>query len=149
MRHATLTRYCVCLSLIAAALAVVVGSPVPLLAQETRPPNDVGESSFASQAAEIVADLAAERFDPVYELFDPTMRDMLSEAGLANAWRTYQELLGAFQSADQPSLGMQGDLIIAQIPVQLARGDGEVRIVFHPDGTLAGLFFRCAEGVRC
>jgi hypothetical protein len=78
-------------------------------------------------------------------LFDPTMTAQLPEDQLANAWRTNQELLGAFQSAAAPTSRMAGELTVELVPVRMANGDGTIQIVFHPDGTIAGLFFRRAE----
>jgi hypothetical protein len=36
---------------------------------------------------------------------------------------------------------MRGEPTVEQVPVQLANSSGEIRITFHPDGTIAGLFF--------
>lgn len=96
---------------------------------------------FDGQAIQVVADLAAGDFADVAAQFDPVVSAQLSAAGLAGAWSDYQALLGAFQSAGQPTSVMLQGLTVEQVPVQLAQGPGEVRIAFHPDGTIAGIFF--------
>jgi hypothetical protein len=104
----------------------------------------VEAASFDAQSSQIVADLVAGSFDEVRARFDATLTDQLSEGALANAWRTYQEVLGAYQSVGQPTSVMRGELTVEQVPVQLANAPGEIRITFHPDGTVAGLFFLTA-----
>jgi hypothetical protein len=98
-------------------------------------------SPFDDQVNQIVSDIVQGNFGAVRAQFDPLMMDLISEDGLAAAWQTYQELLGAFAAADQPTSVMRGDLTVVQVPVHLAGGDGEIRITFHPDGAIAGLFF--------
>src|SRR4051794_27158117 len=51
-------------------------------------------AAFDAQANQIVEQIVAGDFAGVRGQFDATMMDQLSEEGLANAWRTYQELLG-------------------------------------------------------
>ena len=119
------------------ALLVAIGLAVMLLS----PASSFAAQDFDAQASQVVAELVDGRFADVRARFDATMTDQLSEEGLATAWRSYQELFGPFQSADQPTSVMRGDLTVEQVPVHLANSDGEIRIAFHPDGSIAGLFF--------
>jgi hypothetical protein len=96
---------------------------------------------FDAQALQIVSDLSTGDFTDVEAQFDPTMSAALPQDALAQAWTTYQQMLGTFQSAGQPTSVMLGALTVEQVPVQLAQGPGEVRVTFHPDGTVAGLYF--------
>jgi hypothetical protein len=97
--------------------------------------------SFDAQAQQVVANLSLGNYADVEARFDATVAAQLPRAALANAWVTYQQSLGTFQSAGQPTSVMRGDLTVEQVPVQLSQGPGEVRITFHPDGTIAGIFF--------
>jgi hypothetical protein len=116
------------------AAPLITQQPTVAFAQDDVP-------GFEAQASQLVDDIVAGRFATVGERFDPTMLDVQSEEGLASAWLTYQEVLGSFQSAGQPHPLLRGHLTVEQVPVQLARSEGEIRIVFHPDGTIAGHFF--------
>ena len=97
--------------------------------------------SFDARAEQVVTDLNAGDFSDVAAEFDATMSSQLTADDLALAWKTYQDLLGSFQSAGQPTSVMRGDITVEQVPVQLAQSPGEVRVSFNPDGTIAGLFF--------
>lgn len=97
--------------------------------------------SFDSQASQIVTEIAAGQFAAVRAQFDSTMTDKVSETDMSSAWSSYQQALGNFQSAGQPTSVVRGDLTVEQVPIQLAQGSGEVRVTFHPDGTIAGLYF--------
>lgn len=127
----------------AVVLFNMLAGPVALRAQNDNAPD------FAVLSVETVSNIVSGNFPEVYALFDPTMTDLVSEEGVANAWRTFQELLGPFQSAGEPLMVMQGELTIAGAPVQMAQGEGEIQLAFHPDGTIAGIFFLCARPGGC
>jgi hypothetical protein len=78
--------------------------------------------------------------------FDATMQPLLSAPALGQAWKTYQEQFGAYQSHGAPEDIQRGDLTVVNVPLQMARQPGEFRITVHPDGTVAGLYF-LNEGV--
>jgi hypothetical protein len=96
---------------------------------------------FASQADQVVADLAARNFTAVEAKFDPTMKALLTLPLLQNAWTGYQKLLGSYRSHSAPTFARVGQNDVERVPVTMAHGQGEVRISFHPDGTMAGLAF--------
>jgi hypothetical protein len=96
---------------------------------------------FSQKATVVVTQLAAGQFHAIEASFDATMTAQLSEAVLANNWRGFQELLGKFKSADAPTEVSKGALTVERVTVHMAGGDGEVRITYHTDGTIAGLFF--------
>src|SRR5437879_5717170 len=89
-----LTRL-LCSAFISALITTMAAGGTLIRAQE----GAQGSSAFDVNASEIVANIIAERWSDVRALFDPAMLDAMSEDDLANSWRTYQELLGTFQSA--------------------------------------------------
>ena len=95
----------------------------------------------AARADQAVAELSSGDFAAVEANFDPTMRVALPVASLQNSWTTYQQLLGAYRRHDAPSSVMKGQLDVERVPVTMANASGEIRITFHPDGTIAGLYF--------
>lgn len=78
--------------------------------------------------------------------FDQTMTDMLSAPALGQAWITYQQLLGTYQSHGDPQDVQRGELTVVNVPLQMEHTPGQFRLTVHPDGTVAGLYF-LKEGV--
>jgi len=101
---------------------------------------------FKAAASALVADLAAGKFADVEAKFDATMKSQLSVTVLQNNWRTYQELVGAYKSHGTPTEVKQGEIAVEQVPIATATGAGEIRVSYHPDGTIAGLFLLRASG---
>ncbi len=96
--------------------------------------------AFAARADQVVADLVAGRYAAVTAQFDPLLATQIPTPALASAWTSYQQLLGAYQRHDPPRSVQAGGLDVERIDVTMARGPGEVRVTFHPDGTIAGLY---------
>ncbi len=96
---------------------------------------------FASQADQVVADLAAGNFAAVQAKLDPAMQAASSVADLRKAWTAYQGLLGSYRSHVAPASVRVGQIDVERVPVIMAHGQGEVRISFPPDGIIQGLFF--------
>jgi hypothetical protein len=88
-----------------------------------------------------VADLAAGHFTAVEGKFDPTLKASLTLPALQHAWTTYQQLLGVYRHHLAPASVRVGQLDVERVPVTMAHGQGEVRISFNPNGTIAGLYF--------
>lgn len=100
-----------------------------------------GEPSFDDRANQVLCLILAGRFADVRAQFDATMLAALSEEQLADAWRGYLDIFGEFESAGRPTSLPFGANIVEQVPVRMARSEGEIRVTFNPDGTIAGLFF--------
>lgn len=78
--------------------------------------------------------------------FDSTMKSALSAEALGQAWTTYQQTMGAYQSHGDPQDLQRGDITVVNVPLQMQHEPGQFRLSVHPDGTIAGLFF-LKEGV--
>ena len=100
---------------------------------------------FSGKADQIVKDLGTSAYTDVSASFDQTMKTQLPQAALQNAWTSYQQLLGSYKSHSAPASVMKGQLDVERVPVTMANAKGEVRITFHPDGTVAGLYFLKAD----
>jgi hypothetical protein len=96
---------------------------------------------FASQADQVVANLAAGNFTAVEAKFDPTLKAHLTLPTLQNAWTTYQQMLGSYRNHSAPTFVRVGQLDVERVPVKMAHGPGDVSISFRPDGAMAGLAF--------
>ncbi|MFN8038723.1 MAG: DUF3887 domain-containing protein [Acidimicrobiales bacterium] len=100
----------------------------------------VPAAGFSAKADQVMADLVAGRYAAITAQFDPLLATQLPTPALASAWTSYQQLLGAYQRHDPPVSVAAGGLDVERIMVTMARGAGEVRVTFHQDGTIAGLY---------
>ncbi len=94
---------------------------------------------FASQADQVVADLAAANFTAVEAKFDPAMTNAARTLPLQKAWTGCQDALGTYRSHGAPTFARTGQFDLEQIPVTWANGPGVVTITFNPNGTIDGL----------
>lgn len=106
----------------------------------TTPTSALPTGGFGAKADQVVADLVAGRYGAVTAQFDPLLAAQLPTPALASAWTSYQQLLGAYVRHSPPVSAPAGDLDVERVMVTMARGSGEVRVTFHPDGTIAGLY---------
>src|SRR5581483_9011897 len=103
------------------------------------PSTSVTLMSPDQRALAILDDILQGDFTAATANFDVQMKH-LTPKDLANAWRTYQEAFGKYQSHGAPADVQRGELTVVNIPLQMERMPGEFRVTFHPDGTVAGLF---------
>ena len=94
---------------------------------------------FASQAGQVVADLAAGNFTAVQAKFDSAMIKADQAVSLPKAWAACQDALGTYRSHGAPTSARTGQFDNEQVPVTWANGPGVVIVTFNPDGTIAGL----------
>ena len=94
---------------------------------------------FASQASQVVTDLAAGNFTAVESKFDPAMMKASQAVPLDKAWAACQQVLGAYRSHGTPTFARKGQFDLEQVPVTMANGPSVVTITFNPSGTMAGL----------
>lgn len=73
--------------------------------------------------------------------FSPAMAQTLPAPALAQQWARYQNLLGNYQTHGQPQDLTQGELTVVNLPLNMARTPGQLRITVDHDGHIAGLFF--------
>ena len=94
---------------------------------------------FASQAGQVMADLAAGNFTAVQGKFDPGMIKAAQALPLPKAWADCQDALGTYRSHGAPTSARAGPYDNEQVPVMWANGPGVVIVTFDPGGTIAGL----------
>lgn len=69
------------------------------------------------------------------------MKQQLTPEALASTWTTYQEAFGKYLSHGAPQDVLLGELTVVNVPLQMEKEPGEFRVTFHPDATVAGLYF--------
>jgi Protein of unknown function (DUF3887) len=91
-------------------------------------------------ARTVIDDLAHARWADVRARFDATMRDGLTEEGLAEAWAHIVGLAGAYESHGDTVAARTGLLTTTNTPLIFEAGDFVARITFRDDRTIAGLY---------
>jgi hypothetical protein len=91
-------------------------------------------------ARTVIDDLAHSRWADVSARFDATMRDRLTEEGLAEAWAHIVGLAGAYEGHGDTDAARAGDFTTTNTPLAFEAGDFVARITFRDDRTLAGLY---------
>ena len=94
---------------------------------------------FASQAGQVVTDLAAGNYAAVESKFDPAMVQAAQSLPVQQAWAACQDVLGKYRSHGAPTFARKGGFDLEQVPVTMANGPGVVTITYNPSGTIAGL----------
>src|SRR5690606_2713128 len=120
------------LALAAAVLAATATAQTP-------PP---ANPEVAARAETVVADMAAGRFDEVYERFDQKMRAALPAAKLAAGWNAVRQASGSFDSVVSTATSTREGYEIAVVTCAFERTNVEVQVVFNGAGEIAGLAMR-------
>ena len=104
-------------------------------AMNTSPLPEAGELATA-----VIDDLAHARWSDVSARFDATMRERLTEEGLAEGWAHIVGQAGAYESHGDTETVRAGDFTTTDTPLSFEAGDFVARITFRDDRTLAGLY---------
>lgn len=96
-------------------------------------------------ARTVIDDLAHARWSDVSARFDATMRDRLTEEGLAEAWAHIAGLAGAYAGHGDTDVVCSGDFTTTNTPLTFEAGDFVARVTFRDDRTLAGLYILNAD----
>lgn len=91
-------------------------------------------------ARTVIGDLAHARWADVSARFDATMRDRLTDEGLAEAWAHIIGLAGAYESHGGTDIVRAGDFTTTNTPLTFEAGEFFARITFRDDRTVAGLY---------
>ena len=91
-------------------------------------------------ARTVIDELAHGRWSDVSARFDSTMRDRLTEEGVAEAWAYIAGLAGAYESHGSTEVVRAGDFTTTNTPLTFEAGDFVARITFRDDRTIAGLY---------
>jgi hypothetical protein len=135
-----------------AAVATALGATVLTLTacQGNHSGNTAASSTSATAATpsqddpvalQILDAITRGDFETATARFDSDMKQKLTPQDLSAAWTTYQEAFGKYQSHGGPQDVPVGDLTVVNTPLQMERQPGEFRVTFHPDQTVAGLWF--------
>lgn len=88
----------------------------------------------------VIDDLAHARWADVSARFDATMRDRLTDEGLAEAWAHIVGLAGAYEGHGDTDTVRAGDFTTTNTPLNFEAGDFVARLTFRDDESLAGLY---------
>lgn len=99
-------------------------------------------------ARTVIDDLAHARWPDVSARFDATMRERLTDEGLAEAWAYIAGLAGAYENHGDTEVVRAGDFTTTNTPLSFEAGDFVARITFRDDRTIAGLFILDPDAAR-
>ncbi|MGR4878073.1 DUF3887 domain-containing protein [Streptomyces sp. LARHCF249] len=99
------------------------------------------QTQYDRIATQTLNDIVNGKFTAATARFDATMRELLSPDALAEAWETYQDKFGRYQSHGDPKDVTFGEFTVVNVPLRMEREPGEFRVTFHKDGSIAGLLF--------
>jgi hypothetical protein len=91
-------------------------------------------------ASSVIDDLAHARWADVSARFDATMRERLTEEGLAEAWAYIVGLAGAYERHGATDALRAAGFTTTNTPLTFEAGDFIARITFRDDQTIAGLY---------
>jgi hypothetical protein len=89
-------------------------------------------ASFATQADQVVADLAAGKLTAVEGRFDPAMLKAAQAAPLPKGWAACQDAMGAYRRHGAPAFARKGRFDLEHVPVTWAKGAGRGHRHFQP-----------------
>jgi hypothetical protein len=113
------------------------GASAPASAAPTSP----APGQHDKRALQMLNQIIQGEFAAVRTDFDNEMQERLSCEKLSSAWAAYQQTLGSYQSHEDPQDVSRGDLTVVNVPLNMALTSGQLRVTFHSDGTIAGLYF--------
>lgn len=101
----------------------------------------VAHSRFDSQATESLTQIEHGNCEATASKFDATMKRALTPSGLCAGFLTYTQQFGALSGTGAAYSTKRGQLTVVRVPLTLIHSEGEFRISYHPDGTIAGVYF--------
>lgn len=114
------------------------GKPIDPRAGETMKTDALPQADELART--VIDELAHGRWSDVSARFDSTMRDRLTEEGVAEAWAYIAGLAGAYESHGNTEVVRAGDFTTTNTPLTFEAGDFVARITFRDDRTIAGLY---------
>lgn len=123
------------LSLFLLALVLFVGCG------KSEPTKKSSGDPFADKASKLVDDLGAGRFAAVRSTFDTRLKNEKTVDRIKTEWTTFQDANGTYKSHDEPKQVKEGILTVERVIVTTSKGTAEVRVTYHPYGTVASVFF--------
>jgi hypothetical protein len=136
------------LLLLAAACAPARGqpaAPTPARVVEHAPLTPAAATSLVK---EIVEELKAEDLDALESRFDEAMKAALPPERLRGFWAGWLVGSGRLRSCAEPRTSLSGEFMLAFASCAFDRTTAELKLTFHPDGRLAGMYLVPDDGGR-
>jgi 2-polyprenyl-6-methoxyphenol hydroxylase-like FAD-dependent oxidoreductase len=93
----------------------------------------------------LVTQLAARQFSDVSSRFDDRMKAALPQDKLGSVWDTVVSQVGAFRRISHAEVTDKDGLRVVIVGCEFENATLNAKIVFAPDGRVAGLFFLSAD----
>ncbi len=133
-----------CGVLAALLVATVAGCGASTEPAESPSPSATVDAALGQLATDFIATLVAEDFQAAVGYFDDDMLDALPAAALAATWQQLIEQVGAYESELDRRQEATGGYDAVIVTARFEASPLDIRVVFGPDGRIAGLFFQPA-----
>jgi dienelactone hydrolase len=97
---------------------------------------------------EIVEELKAGDLAALESRFDDQMKAALPPEKLRGFWAGWLGAAGRLRSCTEPRTSLSGDFTLAFSTCTFEKQPAELKLTFHPDGRLAGMFLEPGAGAR-
>ncbi len=94
---------------------------------------------YASQAEQVISDLAAGDYQAVVAAEDPATQLRLSAPVLHSGWQDFQEEAGSYEGHGTPEFFPIHAITLEQVPLTMKYGHEVARITFNTSGQIVGL----------
>jgi len=138
----------------ALVLAVaVVASPLAAQTPAKTPAVVVEHAPLTADATtllvkEIVEELKVSDLGALESRFDDQMKAALPPEKLRGFWTGWLDGVGRLRSCSEPRTSLSGDFMLAFANCTFEKQAAELKLTFHPDGRLAGMFLEPGGGAR-
>jgi hypothetical protein len=95
----------------------------------------------AERAADLIADVAEQRWEQARAGFDQRMSEALDAQRLAAAWAQVIGTAGGYEGMGEPVAHQAGDYTVVDVPLHFEAAELTGRVSFSGTGQVAGLFF--------
>ena len=111
---------------------------------KSSPASSINQENLESTARAVLTSFTAANYAEATKDFDATMLAALPAPKLAEFAQQFNAQVGAFKSVGTPIPTTEQGYRVITLPAQYERANVNVRVVFDPNGKVAGLFFRPA-----
>lgn len=102
-------------------------------------------ANLDERARAFVQLLVDEEFDRAVEVFDATMRGALPAPKLEAVWKSVLDRAGGFEKIRSTRRQRHEQYVIVYVTCGFEQGPFDVKVVFDPEGRVAGLYFSPAK----
>ncbi len=122
------------------AAPCLLGAQAPEMSSHVIDHTPLPAAAAALETRGIVEELKAEDFEALRSRFDEAMKNELPDTRLRESWASLLVTAGKLKSCGEPRTSLAEEHTLAFADCAFERQEVELKLTFHPDGRLAGMF---------